>query len=247
LTAERRSAIAETVAQEGAARVTDLAAQFDVNAATIRRDLNVLEAQGALQRVHGGAVRCEGKALERADAPLTPQARIGQAVAKMIAENETVFLGPGQLSLQVARFLGQHSHLTIVTNGLEIAHWLASNTPHVVIVTGGQVAERDLGMVGQLTRAALATLRADHVILELGGVSAVDGLTDDDLPQAEVVRELLDIGSQVIVLVPVERVGRAAAAYVAPVDSADVIVTSRETPSSILWDLTEAGVRVVLT
>ena len=123
-----------------------------------------------------------------------------------------------------------------------MAHWVASNTPHLLIVTGGQVEERDLGLVGQLTRAALSSLRADHVVLELGGVSAVGGLTDDSLPQAEVARLLLEIGVQAIVLVSAERVGRVAAAYIAPAADADVVVTTRDAPSSFLWDLSEAGV-----
>jgi len=101
-------------------------------------------------------------------------------------------------------------------------------------------------LVGQLTRAALSSLRADHVILELGGVSAVDGLTGDSLPQAEIAQKLLEIGARVIVLVSVERMGRVAAVYIAPVSEADVIVTAREAPSPILWDLSETGVRIVL-
>jgi DeoR/GlpR family transcriptional regulator of sugar metabolism len=137
-----------------------------------------------------------------------------------------------------------------VTNGLDVAHWVAANTSHTLIVTGGQVEgrdrARDMGLVGQLTRAALSSLRADHVVLELGGVSAVEGLTDDSLPQAEIAQVLLETGSQVVVLVPVERVGRVAAAYIAPVSEADVVVTAREAPSPYLWDLSESGVRVVL-
>jgi DeoR/GlpR family transcriptional regulator of sugar metabolism len=84
------------------------------------------------------------------------------------------------------------------------------------------------------------------VILELGGISAVGGLTGDSLPQAEIARTLLDIGSQVVVLVPAERVGRVAAAYIGPASDADVVVTAREAPSSFLWDLSESGVRIVL-
>jgi len=246
LTAERRAAIAKMVARNGAVRVAELAARFGVNAATIRRDLQALDEQGVVRRVHGGAVAVERAAPETCVPPGSPEARIGQAVAGMIADGETVFLGPGRLPLEVARCLKAHSRLTIVTNGLEVAHWVATNTSHILIVTGGQVEGRDLGLVGQLARAALASLRADHVILELDGVSAVDGLTDDSLPQAEIAQMLLDTGSQVIVLVPAERVGRVAAAYIAPASDADVIVTAREVPSSFLWDLSEAGVRIVL-
>jgi DeoR/GlpR family transcriptional regulator of sugar metabolism len=235
------------VAQNGAARVAELVAHFGVNAATIRRDLKALEEQNRVQRVHGGAVAVEQAAPGVAPAPPgTQEARIGHAVAKMIADGETIFLGPGRLPLEVVRCLGGHSRLTIVTNGLEVAHWIAANTSHTLIVTGGQVEGRDMGLVGQLTRTALSSLRADHVILELGGVSAVDGLTDDSLPQAEIAQKLLEIGAQVVVLVSAERMGRVAAAYIAPVSEADVIVTAREAPSPILWDLSETGVRVVL-
>jgi DeoR/GlpR family transcriptional regulator of sugar metabolism len=235
------------VAQNGAVRVADLVSHFGVDAATIRRDLKALEEQDKIHRVHGGAVAVGGTVPQGAvRRPATPAARIGQAVADMIADGETVFLGPGRIALEVACCLARRSGLTIVTNGLEVAHWVAVNTPHNLIVTGGQAERRDLALVGQLTRGALTTLRADHVILELGGISPVGELTHDSLPQAEMAQQLLEIGTDVIVVVPAERVGRVAAAYVAPVSDVDVIVTAREAPAPVLWDLSESGVRIVL-
>jgi DeoR/GlpR family transcriptional regulator of sugar metabolism len=164
----------------------------------------------------------------------------------MVADGETVFLGPGKLSLEVARALSRRARITVVTNGLEVAYWVATQTPHSVIITGGQVNGRDYGMAGELTRAALRSLRADHVILELGGVSAIGGVTDDSLPQAEITRMLLETGSEIIVLVPPERVGREAAAHIATASDVDVIVTAREASSTFLWDLSELGVKIVL-
>ena len=247
LTAERRSAISQVVTVGGVARVADLAAQFRVNVATIRRDLQDLEQRGEVQRVRGGAVAVGRDASARADAQaLTKESRIGQAVVDTIADGETVFLGPGELPLAAARALGKRSRITVVTSSLEAAHWVAKNTEHALIITGGQVERRDLGMVGRLTRAALASLRADHVILELGVVSPVEGLTDDSLSQAEIAQMLLETGARVTILVLEERVGRVAAAYIAPASEADVIVTSREVPSSVLWDLSELGVQIVL-
>ncbi len=247
LTAERRAAIAKMVAQSSVVRIADLVSHFGVDAATIRRDLRVLEQQGKIRHVRGGAMPIEGATPQAAPvSPETQEARIGQAAAKMIADGETVFVGPGRIVLEMVRALVHRVDLTIVTNGLAVAHWVASNTSHNLIVAGGQIERRDLALVGQLTRAALANLRADHVVLELGGISAVGELTDDSLPQAEIARVLFEIGSEVIVLVPAERVGRVAAAYVAPVSDADVIVTTREAPVPTLWDLSESGVRIVL-
>jgi DeoR/GlpR family transcriptional regulator of sugar metabolism len=166
-------------------------------------------------------------------------------VVEMIEDGETIFLGPGSLSLEVARHLGGRSHVTVVTNGLDVAHWLANHTRHRLIVTGGQAEGHDLGLVGQLTRDALSSLRADSVILELGGVSAVEGLTEDSLPQAEIAQLLMEAGSRIVIVVPPERVGRVAA-QVAPATSADAVVTAREAPSAYLWDLSEVGVQIVL-
>ena len=53
---ERRRQIASLTAVEGRVNVTELAARFDVTAETIRRDLAVLDREGVVHRVHGGAV-----------------------------------------------------------------------------------------------------------------------------------------------------------------------------------------------
>lgn len=241
--------MSDLVTREGSARVSELAERFDVSPATVRRDLETLEDRGALKRVHGGAVAVEKEAgASRSDAPpgSAGDERIGHAVAEMIEAGETVFLGPGPLSLEVARGLEAHAPVTVVTNGLEVAYWLASHTEHRLIITGGQIGGRALGLVGQLARDSLTSLRADQVILELDGVSAVEGLTQDSLPQAEIARMLMEAGSRIVIVVPPDRVGRVAAAQVAPVTSADVIVTGREAPSAYLWDLSEVGVEIVL-
>ncbi|MGD8969213.1 MAG: DeoR/GlpR family DNA-binding transcription regulator [Anaerolineae bacterium] len=249
LTVERRDAIADLVARHGTARVSELAERFDVSSATIRRDLETLEERGTVQRVHGGAIATRDTTAQAAasvQSPPSQASRIGQAVVDMIEDGETIFLGPGSLSLEVARSLVCRSHVTVVTNGLDVAHWLASHTRHRLIVTGGQAEGHDLGLVGQLARDALSSLRADSVVLELSGVSAVEGLTEDSLPQAEIAQMLMEAGSKIVIVVPPERVGRVAAARVAAVTSADVIVTAREAPSAYLWDLSEVGVQIVL-
>lgn len=53
---ERRRQIASLTAVEGRVNVTELAQRFEVTAETIRRDLSALHDEGAVQRVHGGAV-----------------------------------------------------------------------------------------------------------------------------------------------------------------------------------------------
>ncbi len=244
-TPQRRAEIAQLLAQNGAVQVADLAARFGTSEPAIRRDLDWLESQGLARRVRGGAVAVRF----HADASLSPDAvpvRIGRATAGLVQAGETVFLGSGPLALAVARSLTACPSLTVITNGLDVARYIADHTSHTLILTGGQLERREGDLTGHLVRMALGALRADRVILELGGVSAAEGLTDDRLSQAELARLLFQRGMQVVILVPPERVGRVAAAYIGPVTDADVIVTAREADSAPLWDLAEAGVRVLL-
>jgi DeoR/GlpR family transcriptional regulator of sugar metabolism len=233
------------LSQDGAVRVADLVARFGTAEPTIRRDLDWLVAQGMARRVRGGAVAAQTSP----EAPSTSDsvsARIGKMAASLVKDGETVFLGPGFLSLETARALSGYSSLTIVTNGLSVARQIADHTSHTLILTGGQLERGEQGLTGHLARMALEDLRADWVILELGGVDAAEGLTDDHLAQAELARILLRRGLQVAVLVPPERVGRAAAVYIGPATDADIIITAREADSAPLWDLAESGVRVLL-
>lgn len=243
-TAERRSEIIHLLAHAGSVDVADLAARFSVAAPTVRRDLEWLVEQGLAQRVRGGAVAVQGRmAADQVDSAV---ARIGQAALGLVQNGETVFISPGRLTLQVARALAEREHLTIVTNGLGIAMAVAEGTTHNLILTGGQLERENQGLGGHLAQAALDELRADRVFLELSGVSAVAGLTDDNLAHADLARRLLQLGAQTAVVVAPERLGRVAAGFIGPATEVDTVITAREADAAPLWDLTELGVYVLL-
>ena len=52
----RRGLALALVAERGFVRVAELSAAFGVTTVTARADLDALERQGAIRRVHGGAV-----------------------------------------------------------------------------------------------------------------------------------------------------------------------------------------------
>ncbi|MGW1752105.1 DeoR family transcriptional regulator [Streptomyces sp. NPDC002092] len=56
LAEQRHQLIVRSLRSGGTASVAGLAAQLDASAATIRRDLLKLEADGLITRVHGGAL-----------------------------------------------------------------------------------------------------------------------------------------------------------------------------------------------
>ncbi len=241
-TTTRRAYILEQLAQQGNIRVTELATVLQVDPVTIRRDLEHLEAEGHLQRVHGGAVIREKRAVSAA--PSTLERRIAETAARFIPHDEVVFLGPGRLTLEMTLFLGNHKHLTVITNALDVAYSVARTCPHTLHLLGGQI-EADLGAYGPPQE--LAQVRANWVVLEAGGLDAQQGLTHDYVHYAAMARALVGLGAQLLVLLPPERVGRGGAVFIAPAEEVDILITGREAANAPLWDLSEVGVRIVLT
>ena len=245
LVAERREAILKLVQTEGSVYVPELSQRFHVSPSTIRRDLEWLAGHDRICRTYGGAVTVEGASKPPRPANDAAQ-RIAAAAVDLIASGETIFIGPGPLCQSVAQQLCQRSHITVLSNALDVAWILYQGASLPLIVTGGPVTRSSGALAGQLTLQALETLRADRLIIEVAGVSPLEGLTSDELAQAEVIRALFHKVPLVVVLTTAERLGRVGAAWLGPVSAADVIITGRDAPSAIAWDLSETGVKVKL-
>lgn len=242
LKSERQRWIVERLQAEGVVRVSELAETLDVNPVTVRRDLTQLEDEGQLRRVHGGAVIRESGAVRTRPSGLSR--RIAEATAKFIPEESVLFLGPGTLTTEVVPFLQAHAHLTVITNALDAAWSLARQQRHTLHMIGGQVGA-GYGVFGDPER--LRRIRADYVVLEADGLDAERGFTHDDRETAAMARSLFSLSAQKIVLIAPDRLGRAGALFIAPAGEIDVVVTGREADNARLWDLSEVGVRIVLT
>ena len=246
---ERQRAISQHVTQQGAVNVAELADQFGVSVTTIRRDLEQLEKEGGIHRIHGGAM-APGVPDLPSDVSLAGQVShtdlaIGRAASDRVCEGETVFLGPGRLPLLVAHALASKKRITVITNGLDIAYWLAHNTDLIVILTGGAVGRPGNGLSGSLVDHALRTLSADRIIFEATGLSPDQGVMSSDLEQAVLGRELLAAPGEAIVLVSPGRVGRVGGVLVGPADEVDVVITGRQADQASLWDLSQLGVAIL--
>src|SRR5260370_806659 len=93
LVAERRHRIVELLREHGKVTVEALAARFATSAVTVRTDLAALEAGGALERTHGGALLRQ----DNDDQPINvkrtlhhaEKVRIAKAAAALIQDGET--------------------------------------------------------------------------------------------------------------------------------------------------------------
>jgi DeoR/GlpR family transcriptional regulator of sugar metabolism len=228
--------------------VAELAVVTGASEMTIRRDLEVLAEQGVLERFRGGAksllLRGEGPpfAMRKQDG-LDAKQRIAAEAARLIAEGESVVIDSGTTCVEVANALRNY-RITVMPLSMHAANALAGGPRLTLLMPGGEVRVGELTMTGPLAQASLSALRFDTAILGCCGLSAADGLTAYDLPDAANKRAAIASASRTIVVTEGSKFTRTALAAVAPASSLDVVVTDESAPAAELAALTAAGTTV---
>lgn len=168
---ERRRQIASLTAVEGRVNVTELSERFEVTAETIRRDLAVLDREGVVHRVHGGAVASQS--FQTAELTLDTRQRSASGAKAAIARaaldflpqgGGSIFLDAGTTINAFAELIGQQypqAQFNIVSNSLPIALSLAGNGVPDVQLLGGTVRAITQAVVGDTALRTIALMRAD--------------------------------------------------------------------------------------
>ncbi|MDQ2661069.1 MAG: DeoR/GlpR family DNA-binding transcription regulator [Actinomycetota bacterium] len=247
---QRQALIVEHLAAHGEVTVADLCKRFETSEMTIRRDLADMDRAGLLRRVHGGAIAAEGRSYEppfslRSTQERSAKEAIAARALSFIDDGDSVALDVGSTVLALAPLLAQRRGLTIVTASLPVAQHvidaLTVGRDCRLIITGGETRAGELSMVGDLAQRTYREFHVDKAFLGIGGVSLDDGLTDYNVEDALVKRELLKSAKNVFVLAHGAKFGRTRFAAVGPLDHVAAFVTDRSAPPDVVAGLAERG------
>jgi DeoR family transcriptional regulator of aga operon len=252
--AERRQAALAAIARRGFASVAELSAEFGVSTVTVRTDLDALEAEGALRRVRGGAMPAGTAELrelpfEEADLEAADEkARIASATVDRLESGMSVLLDVGTTTAAVARELRRREELrdlTVITNGLSIALALEPAVPRLqVVVLGGTLRPLQHSLVAPLADAVLERVRADVAVIGCNGVDAAAGITNINLPEAEVKRGMIAAATRTVVAADGSKLGRVHLGRIAAVTEIDTLITGTSAPKAALRELRASGLQV---
>jgi DeoR family glycerol-3-phosphate regulon repressor len=245
----RQREIVALARTRGRVGVDELAARFGVSPQTIRKDLNELCERRLLSRTHGGAVVSSGVenvAYEARRLIAQEEKRaIGAAAARLIPNNASILINIGTTTEEVARHLGDHEGLLVITNNLNVATALYRHPSIEVVMTGGPVRRSDGAVVGTAAVELVRQFKVDYAVI---GTSALDedgSLLDFDPREVQVSRAIIENARQVILVADRLKIERSAPVRVGHLSEVDVFVTDR-LPSPVLRALCEElGVRLV--
>ena len=253
--AVRRDQILRAVTERGFLRVADAAAEFGVSGVTVRADLGALELAGSLVRVHGGAMpRSLGAGESSFESSLEQEAAakraIGRRAAGLVSSGQSVLLDVGTTALAVAHALVDRRDLDdvlVVTNGLTIALALEAAMPRfTVVVTGGTLRPLQHSLVNPFASQFLETLNVDLAFIGCNGVDPDRGVTNVNLPEAEVKRRMVLSAERAILIADSSKLGRTRLGNVGPIADFDALITAGDAPADVVARLRATGLTVLL-
>lgn len=252
----RRERMLAEIKEREFVRVSELSSRFGVSEMTVRGDLDSLAAKGKVHRVRGGAIprltaRQEASFEDAVSTFAAEKVAIGQAAAALLEDGETVLLDVGTTAAATARAIAARTELedvVVFTNGLKTALELEPAAPRITaVVLGGTLRPLQHSLVDPLATLILEQISVKTVLLGCNGVDPAGGVTNINLPEAEVKKRMLAVANRRIVLADGSKLGRVEVARLCGIDDVDLVITGGSADPAVIEALRDRGcdVRVV--
>lgn len=248
---QRREEIATLVAERGEVEFAELAEKLGVSEMTIRRDIEILEGQGLLRRIVGGAIHLRGTSAEppfesRASLAANEKEHIAHEVVQLLSPGQTVLLDSGSTVLSVARAIRTSGlSLTVVTPGA-LAGVELSDIPGISVhLTGGLLRPGELSLIGPAAIESLAKFNCDVFVMGVAGVDEAGGISDYHYEEAHVKQAGMRASHTTIVAADQSKLGRASLIRIADLGEVSTLVTDAPEDHPTLLAARALGVNVV--
>ncbi|THG30324.1 DeoR/GlpR transcriptional regulator [Glaciibacter flavus] len=257
---ERQDRISTAIARVGRVSVMELSREFGVASETIRRDLDLLEEQGRLRRVHGGAVSAQSTTIaetslaDRSDQAREQKSAIARAALRQVPDTfrGSLLIDAGSTTAQFAELLAARqpaapdARIDVSTNSLAIAATLNASAHLALRILGGKIRGITGAAVGPSTIAQLTDLRPDIAFIGANGVSDGFGLSTPDEAEAAVKAAMVHAARRVVVLADSSKLEVETLVRFARLDEVDTLITDAPPPALLASALAAHGVEVVL-
>ncbi|MBI9048761.1 MAG: DeoR/GlpR transcriptional regulator [Anaerolineaceae bacterium] len=210
---DRRQSLLDILRKQPGLSVPELAVALDVSEGTVRNDLNALELQGLLTRVHGGAVLHQqdqfqnNSFIRRYQQNAAVKHAIARQAATLVHDDASILLDASSTAYYFAQALSKHQRLRVMTNGFEAARELAQNTTNMVFLIGGIVDNGSSSVTGLLSEHIIEELHIQKAFLSCSGFSLERGMTEVHLAEAQLKRKVIESSQELIALVDSSKFG----------------------------------------
>ena len=247
---ERRNHLLNLIQRDGRVLVSEISDALGISRITIRKDLDYLESKGLVQRTHGGALSPHESTMldpslqEKAQKQLKEKLRIAKAAVSLVDEGQCILLDSGTTTTAIARELRRFSHLTVITNAVNIASELAG-TDFEVILTGGTLRKNSFSLVGPLAEDVLSEMHADILFLGVDGFDIKTGPMTPNVLESRVNRAMIKASSRVVTVCDSTKFMHRSLALIVPTKAINTVITDDQLSDKDFEALNSVGIEVI--
>ena len=244
---ERQKKIINFLLERKEVSVTMLSEALRVSGVTIRQDLNHLEEQGFIKRVHGGAVLNDTDDIStRMVFHYKQKTTIAQQAVSLVNDGETVLIEAGSTNALVAKELVKKQNITIITPNVFIARELKDVHDMSIILLGGLYQGQSESLVGSLTKLCIDHINFHKAFIGVDGFTQNAGFTGKDMMRAEIISYIARKSPQVIVVTDSSKFGKTELTRYFGPEEVDYVITDEGIPLEEKTFLEKANVNVLV-
>lgn len=249
---DRLMMIRQNIQETKKVSVAELSRQYSVTEETIRRDLDKLEAEGVITRIHGGAVwnadiqsqKENVHFYKRLTKNLEEKKLIAGKAAALLEGKSTIIADSSTTVVEALKLIPDNRDVTIVTNSTEVFQEFQQSSLNI-ISTGGVFNKKSLSLQGQIAKANIVKYNVSLALISCKSLSIEKGVLDSNESEAEIKKLMLEQADEVALLADHSKFDQTAFVCLIDLKSVNYIITDRCPSETWLHYCEENGIQLI--
>lgn len=249
--AKRRALILEELEANDIVKVEDLSHKLGVSVVTIRKDLDLLDLEGRLERIHGGAVKNyrmqqTQSFVDQMNLHKAAKCQIAAAAAKLVNSGESVILNSGSTTCYIAEELCKKKDVLVITNSFHVFNITGHCRTVTTLFLGGRYDSEHQISYDEDAIEQLSKYKAEKLFLGMDGIDLESGATTYTHTSTAITKKMMECAKQKILVVDDSKIQKTALVHIAALTEFDLLIT-KATPenAAILEAIRQRGLNVL--
>lgn len=247
---KRQEKILELLSINNVVTISELAETFNISIETIRRDLNILEKQGKIEKVYGGAKAkdsCSGETAfeKRMVSKQSQKESIGKKCSEFVKDGDTIFIDSGSTTYHIARYLKNNKNVTIITNSIAVVNEVIDTDCDIIII-GGKIRQNERSIVTYDHLFNFSELNIQKSFICASGITVENGISDYSMQEIVTRKKIIERSQEVFVAADSSKFGRNVTMNISTLDNIDYIITDSYLNKKIASEFKKTDTKIIL-